>query len=679
MTPRVALRQRPLVRALAFVFLLALAGPGAARAQGAPRRLPDEPALPADGVHLSPYLSFHDARMLQRARSHALATTANQAAYDVHYYDLDMHPNPTTQVLTGTVHILASVVAGPISTLDLDFASAAMTTDAATSGGSPATFTHASDLLTINLDRAYNTGELVSVTVSYHGQPQATGFGSFGFSTHNGKPLIWTLSEPFGAHSWWPCKDQPDDKADSADVRVTVPTGMITAGNGTRVEYTDNGTTSFTHWRERYPISSYLISMACFSYATFSDWYRYTPSDSMEIKFFYYPEQVTGLTPVSLKVKGMIQAYAAHFGQYPFLNEKYGHAEFPFGGGMEHQTCTSIGAFGEYIVAHELGHQWFGDLVTCQDFHHIWLNEGFATYLESLWAEVNGGSSLYRSHLNPNRFYGPGTIYCPDLSDVNRIFDSDLTYDKPSWVLHMLRHMLGDTTFFGAMHAYRDAYAYSNATTEDFQHVMETKYGLDLTKFFQEWIYGQYYPLYRSNYSSAPAGGGYDVTVHLLQTQSWQIFWMPVDVTIQTGSGDLTFVAMDSTASQSFTFHVPSAPTNVLIDKDEWILRQFDNLAAVGDGPPATALELAAPWPNPSRGGAHFEFALPRAGVARIAVLDAAGRRVASLGDGAFTAGRHAIDWDGRDAAGHAVRDGIYWVSLEQDGARTAKKLVVMR
>ena len=667
------------VLAMAWLVALGAARLAAAQDSGAPRRLPEEPTLPADGIHVTPYLSYHDARLLERARVHAIPMTANQASYDVRYYDLNLQPNPSTQILTGAVRVLASVTAGPLTTLELDLASGPLTVDAVTCAGSPATFTHASDLLTINLDRPYATGETMDVTVSYHGQPQATGFGSFGFSTHGGKSLIWTLSEPFGAHSWWPCKDQPDDKADSVDVRVTVPTGMITAGNGTRVEYTDNGTTSFTHWRERYPIASYLVSMTCFAYSTYSDWYRYTPTDSMEIKFFYYPENVAAHSTVSAKVKGMIAAYAARFGQYPFLNEKYGHAEFPFGGGMEHQTCTSLGAFGEYVVAHELGHQWFGDLVTCEDFHHIWLNEGFATYLESVWAEVNGGSSLYRTHLNPNRYYGSGTIYCPDLSDVNRIFDTNLTYDKPSWVLHMLRHVLGDSTFFTAMHAYRDKFAYSTATTEGFEGVMESFYGGSLGKFFQEWIYGEYYPIYRWNYSAAPSGGGYDVTVNLAQTQSWQIFWMPVDVTIQAGGGSTTFVAMDSLPAQPFTFHVASAPTSVLIDPNEWILRQFDNTTDVGVRAPITSLELARPWPNPCRDGAHLEFALPRAGVLHAFVVDAAGRRVVKLADGPFVAGRHGLDWDGRDGDGVPVQDGIYWATVEQGGARVARKMVVLR
>src|SRR5262249_2320033 len=149
--------------------------------------------------------------------------------------------------------------------------------------------------------------------------------------------------------------------------------GYITASNGKLVESTDNGTTAFRHWHERHPISTYLVSIASFPYSVVTDWYHSTPTDSMEIRFHLFPENVAPTAAVNAKVKDMIAAFTARYVPYPFLDEKYGHAQFLFGGGMEHQTCTSLGAFGEFVVAHELSHQWWGDGVTCRDFHHIWL------------------------------------------------------------------------------------------------------------------------------------------------------------------------------------------------------------------------------------------------------------------------------------------------------------------
>jgi aminopeptidase N len=655
------------------------APPQAAALHLAPLELPaDAPTIDAHTSDISAYLAFYKARAAELANMHAIVMTANEAAYDVHYYDLDLHPL-TNGFLYGTVRVLASVVSGPLTTMDLDFDSSVMHVDNVTSAGGAATFTHAASVLTIQLDRAYAPDEIMDVTVTYHGSPAATGFGSYGVNLYNGLPIIWTLSEPYGAHSWWPCKDQPSDKADSVDVRVTVPTGMITASNGVRVEYTDNGTNAYSHWREHYPIASYLVSMTSYAYAPFSDWYHYSPTDSMEIQFYYYPDQVVPNTFVSLEVKGMISAFAARFGPYPFLAEKYGHAEFPWGGGMEHQTCTSLGSFNEYVVAHELGHQWWGDLVTCRDFQHVWLNEGFATYCEALWVEAKSGLAAYHAKLMLNAGYGPGTVFRSDTSTVGSIFNASLAYAKGSWVLHMLRHVMGDTLFFIALRNYRAQYAYSTATTEDFRHVCEATCGYDLTRFFQEWVYGEYYPTYLLSWSARPSLGGSDVTVWVRQTQTWQKFWMPVDVTLRSDAGDLTFVARDSLDWQSFTFHAPTAPSQVLLDKDQWILQQTTTAVAVEGAPPPRSLALTSLAPNPSRSVTQVEFALPRAGVARLGVYDLAGRRVAKLFEGPLAAGPQRLAWNGADDSGRPVAAGIYWVRVEEGGERAMRKLAVMR
>jgi hypothetical protein len=235
-----------------------------------------------------------------------------------------------------------------------------------------------------------------------------------------------------------------------------------------------------------------------------------------------------------------------------------------------------MGSFAEFVVAHELGHQWWGDMITCRDFHHIWLNEGFATYSEALWAESQGGPAAYHADLAQNKFFGPGSVYVPDDTDEGRIFSSDLSYNKGSWVLHMLRRVLGDATFFAALAHYRAAHAYGATVTEDFQASCEAVSGRDLTQYFQQWVYGERYPIYRSQWTSAPVSGGFEVTLTLEQRQSWQLFTMPVDVRIQTIAGPRDFVVPDSLASQTFALWVDAAPTAVEIDPDQWILRQLE-------------------------------------------------------------------------------------------------------
>ena len=533
---------------------------------------PDGPAEWRDESDVAPYLAAWKAEGLRRARAMQTAPTPLQQQYDVRWYDLDLTFTPATSQVSGSVRIQATVVNGPLATLDLDLL-ANMTIDQITVGLVPATFTRLADVVSVNLGRAYITGELIDTKVFYHGTPVA---GSFGFQIANARQLIWSLSEPYGARSWWPCKDVPEDKADSVSIRYTVPTGMITASNGTRLQATDNGTQAVTRWSERHPIATYLVSIASYPYTQTLDWYRPSPTDSMRIDFFNYPETAPLVAPVQAKVKNMIASHAGHFGEYPFVDEKYGHAQFQFGGGMEHQTCTSLGSFSEFVVAHELGHQWWGDWVTCRDFHHIWLNEGFATYSEALWAETTGGRAAYQADLAQNKFYGAGSVWVPNDQDVARVFSSDLSYDKGSWVLHMLRHVLGDAVFFAALQQYGSTHAYGTATTEDFRAVCEAVSGRNLAKYFQQWIYGEYYPVYRSTWSWVPAAGGYDVTLTLEQRQTWQLFTMPVDVRIATAAGPRDFVVPDSLASQTFTLHVDALPSGVSIDPDDWILRQLE-------------------------------------------------------------------------------------------------------
>jgi aminopeptidase N len=665
--------------ALVLLLLPALAVlPAAAEPAWSPPTAAGWPGGTLEQADVARYLAFHKARAVLDPLARAAPPTANQQAWDVTAYDLDLAPNPVTRVVRGSVRIRATVVSGPLFSMELDLA-AAMIVDSVKDAGAALPFSRGADLLTVTLGRAWVSGEGLDVSVWYHGTPASGPFGSvFAFTSHSGEPLLWTLSEPFGARAWWPCKDHPDDKADSVSVRVTVPGGMKTVSNGRRVEASDDGRVAVTRWVERHPIATYLVSLASYAYATTTDWYRPSPADSMEIQFYLFPEDTAYVAGVNAKVKDMIAAYAARFGEYPFLDEKYGEAEFTWGGGMENQTITSLGTFQERIVAHELAHQWWGDWVTCRDFHHVWLNEGLATYGEALWAESQAGPAGYHASLAYTRYFGAGTIYVPDDGNVSRMFDYGLTYNKASWVPHMLRHVLGDTVFFQALREYGRRHAYGTATTEDFQRVCEEVSGRGLGRFFQEWIYGEYHPKYGSRWESVAAGGGWDVTVELDQLQAGQLFWMPVDVVVHSGGVPRTFVALDSLPVQTFTFHVAERPDSVRIDPDEWILRTVEALD--GEFPPGpAALELLPPRPNPARGSATFAFVLPRTGAARVEIYDVRGARVRALDAGVLSAGLHPLPWDGRDAGGRAVQPGIYMVRLAAAGEERTQRLVVVK
>jgi aminopeptidase N len=506
-----------------------------------------------------------------------VSQTENQTQYDVTHYDIDLTIDHVAQTVAGAVTITGMVLSSTLDEVDLDLASTLTVSRVDGESAPLLSFTHASDLLTVTLPSSLYQGETFSLTVQYSGPPDYS-YGAFGFDSFGGLPMIWSLSEPFGARSWWPCKDVPSDKANSVDLHITVDPSLIVASNGTLVGVVNNATTKTYNWHEGYPISTYLVSVAIHPYTTFSDWYRYSPADSMEVQFYVYPSHYTTVQATYALTVDMIAAFAELFGEYPFLDEKYGHAEFTWGGGMEHQTITSLGGWSEYLIAHELSHQWWGDMITCDDFHHIWLNEGFATYAEALWSEYRYGMARYHSDMKAAAYFGPGTIYVDDTSDWNRIFDAGLSYNKGSWVLHMLRHVVGDSTFFHILKTYYadTRYQYDTATTEEFRDLCEVESGMDLDFFFHQWIYEEYAPTYIYQWSADNVGGLYHVNLSIDQAQSNYIFTMPIDITIETAAGETTLVVWDSQPSQQFSLVVEDAPLALDLDRDNWILKTVE-------------------------------------------------------------------------------------------------------
>ncbi|MCK4547392.1 MAG: T9SS type A sorting domain-containing protein [Candidatus Eisenbacteria sp.] len=530
-----------------------------------------QPKGPGD---ISEQLAKAKAEWFARVQTRATEPTPNQENYDAKYYFLDLDIDPVSEVVSGTVRMDAEVVMGPLTTADVDLYDN-LTVDGVTSGGSAAAFSHSDDILTVTLDRSYAAGETFILEITYHGTPSASA-GAFAFASYGGEDMIWSLSEPFGARTWWPCKDYPLDKPDSADIWITVPDNLIVASNGTLRATIDNGGTMTYQWHEQYPIATYLVSVAIHPYTVFSDWYHYTRDDSMEIQFFVFPAHYAAVQENYAKVKDMIGVYAGLFGEYPFIEEKYGHAEFTWGGGMEHQTITSLGGYGEYLIVHELAHMWWGDMITCDNFHDIWLNEGFAVYSEALWAEDQYGWDEYQNQMAYAKYFGGGTIYVPDLSDWGRIFDFNLTYNKASWVPHMLRGIVGDSTFFEILRTYYGSqYQYGSATTEQFRDVCEQVTGREFDRFFQQWIYEEGFPVYRAYWDYQPARDGYEISLGIDQLQTNVVFQMPIQVTVTTVMGETTLVVEDSLATQQFTLVVDDEPVGLELDRDEWILRMI--------------------------------------------------------------------------------------------------------
>ncbi len=610
--------------------------------------------------------------------SNDYAPTVNQLNYDVKYYGLNLNINPANRYINGNVKITLKALAS-IDKVELNLTKDFII-DSIFNGLKRSAFVYSGDMLTVNLDKSLQQNDIIELSIYYQGYPGSSGFGSFGCSDVNGKKLVWTLSEPFGARDWWPCKDYPYDKADSADINITIPKEMIVASNGTLRNTVVDGNNKTYYWHEGYPISTYLISATAYEYNTFSNYYKYTPTDSMEIQYFTVMDKFNPRYEQYELVPKMIKIFSDMYGQYPFINEKYGQAEFPWGGGMEHQTCTSLGSFGEIILAHELSHQWWGDMITCKDFHNIWLNEGFATYSEALYAEKAYGKSNYFSEMRGTKYMGNGTIYVDDLTNISRVFSSDLTYNKASWVLHMLRHTVGDDIFFNILKKYyKSIHQYDAVNTEEFRKICEAEYGKDLNWFFHEWIYEEFYPQYQYQYSKIKNGNNTDIKLSIGQKQKNYIFKMPIDINIATSFGDTTIVVYDSLQSQTFNMSINGDVNNLELDKEEWILRTTEKIASNVSVTHVTGnYELRQNYPNPFNPGTEISFYLPKDDIISLKVFDILGKEIVTLFDGRMEQGNHKIDFNSNRLPG-GLTSGLYFYKLTGQNFSAVKKMAFIK
>jgi aminopeptidase N len=627
------------------------------------------------------------AETAQCVHGQVAAMTASQASdwFDATYYRLDLHMFPTSPNISGTVRIQGIARQDHPSFLSLDLTNS-MRIDSVIVDGRRSTFVQHSSSFNILIDSVYHPGDLINADVYYEGSPAPTGFGSFVVSSHSGTSWVWSLSEPYGAKDWWPCKDAPSDKADSVDVIVTCDSSFWVGSNGTLISRTLNADgTAITHWQERYAIATYLVSIAATNYARFSNWFRYTPSDSLEVLNYVLPESLSSAQQRLPSAVDGLRIFSNMFGLYPFIKEKYGHSQFS-AGGMEHQTMTSITSFDEEIIIHELAHQWFGDMITCASWAHLWLNEGFATYCTALYLEKSYGISRYSdfmgSQLTKARL-AVGSVYARDTSNVHTLFNGPRVYAKGACVLHMLRHLLGDSLFFQSMHAYANepTVRFKSAVTDDFQQVCERTSGRDLSFFFNEWIYGENYPLYSYSWNMADSSGKNILRLRIRQstgTTAPPLFKMPLDIRLFSSVWDSTITIFDSSAEQVFSFIVPGAIDSVMLDPGGWILKTaFDESANLKP----TGFSLSANYPNPFNNMTSIRYSVPHRMNITLRVYDLLGRKVSTLVDATQNVGSYVARWDGGNLA-----TGIYFYELEAVEPRNSvvvfrltKKMILLK
>jgi len=593
------------------------------------------------------------------AHGHVPVPKSNGAparGYDMIYHRLELELDPAVRYIAGTVehHFRAM---GPLSEVVLDLSSS-LAVSAIASQGTPLTFDHSGDLLTVQLANSLQDGQVGTLRITYAGEPSNSGFGSFVQTEHAGAPILWTLSQPYGARDWWPCKQDLNDKADSLDVLVTAPVGQRVAGNGLLVNEAPqpNGGVLY-HWQHRHPISYYLIAVAVTNYVTYSD-FAPLPNSTVEILNYVFPENLSSAQEDTPRVISQMQLFSQLFGEYPFANEKYGHAQFSWGGGMEHQTMSFMGNFSYELMAHELAHQWFGNAVTCGSWQDIWLNEGFASYMSGLCYEFLAPEYWMPFKRGRRDFIisqPDGSVLRTDTSSVSSLFNSRLTYAKSAMVLHMLRWVCGDSAFFAGVNNYFYDPAIFNGSARTSQLVahLESASGLDLTDFMQAWFEGEGFPTYTLSWSQ-DSDGLVELTLDQSTSHSSvDFFAMPVPLRFWSAGQDTTVVLDHSFSGQGFLVELSAPVDSIQVDPDIWIVSGPSIVTNMREqGPLSDGLLL---HPNPARDLLYVE-GLERSGPARWSIHDAVGRLLregtwagAAIPVSDLTPGLHVLElWDER-------------------------------
>ena len=548
-------------------------------------------------------------------------------------------------------------------------------------------FTHTADILTITLDKSYDRGEIAAVMIYYHHKNVADG----AFYVDNG--FVFTDCEPEGARKWFPCWDQPSDKA-TVDITAKVALNVKLGSNGRLQDSTITAQAINYHWISRDPVSTYLVVLT--SKVNYKldiiYWHKLSnPAETVPLRFYYNAgENPSAMEAIMLP---MTDYYSLRFGEHPF--EKNGFAtlssQFTWGG-MENQTLTSLcpNCWNENLIAHEYAHQWFGDMITCGTWADIFLNEGFATFVEAIWTEKQHGHVAYKNEIanNAQNYLknNPGWAisepsWASGTPDVNVLFNYANSYMKGSCVLHQLRYVLGDSLFFAGMKAYATDtvnFKFKSATISDYRAKMEEISGQDLNWFFNEWIFHPNHPIYQNVYGFEKlVGNAWKVNFWARQSASNSVlyFQMPLELKINFQNGTDTLIRVfNSFQGQLFNFVFNKQPVQLVFDpNNEIVLKQGATIvgieASLASG---VGAEILVSAPNPFKGSTMLAYQLAGKTHVNLRVYDMYGNPVAQLVNTTQSAGTYRVPFDaGRLPAG------TYQCRLLTEGKTAIVKLIL--
>ncbi len=545
------------------------------------------------------------------------------------------------------------------------------------------------ETFTINLNGRRNAGDTLRIEIAYrrtqgYRRPSSRQ-GYYFFRDTIGLPsnLGYTFSEPSDARFWMPCYDEPWEKA-TAEMNLTIPTGYIAASNGKLLGTTNNGNGTVTwRWQQNQPITTYLMCMTVSRFSVSTIPYIKSSGDTIPLQYYAWnapPFVDSAWTAAFLPtVRQMVTAYSNLFGEYPF--DKYGMtAIVPFGYlGMEHQTLTTMNRYyatDQRVVSHELSHQWWGDNVTCGTWADIWLNESFATYSEALWREHLGGMDSLKKYMRDTLSgfqWGSwqGAIYDPVGQGFN-LFDQ-VVYTKGGWVLHTLRGVVGDSTFFRILRAYRNKYQGKSAVTAELKVVADSVVGSDMGWFFNQWIYGKGWPKYASRFTWA--ADTISLTIQQQQEATSPTYRMPMRVRAYYGANRRDYVVQDSLRAQVFRLPLTSQPDSVVLDPDGWILKQIVAPTSVGEEESEPAeFRLYQNYPNPFNPQTTLSFVIGHLSLATLKIYDVLGKEVATLLNEVKQPGEYALQFDAS-----SISSGVYYYQLRAGSFVQTKKMILLR
>jgi len=573
-------------------------------------------------------LTLWPATMAQRAAPEALPTRWTRINdFDTQHLALDLRFDWPTETVHGTARLTLKPIRSDFRRLTLDAGRPMTVLEVTTENGAKLDFQHdkATEKLTISLDRGYGRSDTVTLVITYraHSMPPTGGlFGVFGTgltflrptsATSRRRHQIWSQGETEYNRNWFPCFDFPNDKFTS-EVRATVETPYTVISNGRLVSDVDNGDGTHTvHWRMDQPHASYLLSIAIGQYRVITNEY-----DGIPVQSYVYPDRYADAQRAFANLPRMMAFLSAETGvRYPYA--KYAQTMIAeFGGGMENITATHLADNLlpraheplddiEALQAHELAHQWFGNLVTCRDWSEIWLSEGFATYFEALYMGQRFGTKRMKAilaahHAAYHQAWNDGLrrpIVTRQYVHPDQLFDA-YAYSRGALVLDMLRFVVGEETWREGIRRYLQHHQFQNVETSDFRRAMEEASGMGLDWFFDQWVYRLGHPVFEITHRYDADRRQLVVKVRQVQKpvpapkhMQTEYFRTPVEVEIVSARGQSQTVRwfVEAQAEQEFSLPLEAAPRTVRLDPHHRLIREI-----IGEATPMAPTVAGTGW-----------------------------------------------------------------------------------